>query len=165
MIKLPVEAPITLADIAVAAFTKTAFHPVLDGYFTHRNPPSATRPGQHLELWGNILSDVSQPAPTLRFFYVLRIIKMFVKNWQQNYGSFLPTLAHRLDRSGMQQKAWRLLFRQQTRLFRQPLGRGLNQDQFFDNSSIVILSSRVFTQYKWCKNQIDKHPLTSKINH
>jgi hypothetical protein len=57
-----------------------------------------------------------------------------------------PPLRAALTAAAMQQKAERLLFRQQTQLFRQPLGHGLNQDQFFDNSSIVILLSRVNTQ-------------------
>ena len=87
MIKLPVDARLTLANIAAAAFTQTAFH-LVPMAISHIGTPRPQRgQGQYLELWGNILSDVSQPAPTLRFFYVLRIIKMFVKNWQQNCGA------------------------------------------------------------------------------
>src|SRR3989338_6149740 len=81
------DAPITLASIAAAHLPKphvTLFSMAI----SHIGTPRPQRgQGQHLELWGNILSDVSQPAPTLRFFYVLRIIKMFVKNWQQNCGA------------------------------------------------------------------------------
>jgi len=46
--------------------------------FSMAIPHTAPRPqrgqSQYLELGGNILSDVSQPAPALRFFYVRRII-------------------------------------------------------------------------------------------